>query len=131
VSIDAALPEAVAEKLTSLREHARAFVDDNYDPSPAAEATTFGGECTEQEDARLLEKLILREGHGLRQRGRDIVPGVAFQSDLLSPSDAARSVEEGGSEADTVQLIPLPEGVSHRVRNLFLLNLDFRGELEN
>jgi hypothetical protein len=29
------------------------------------------------------------------------------------------------------QVIPLPEGISHRVRNLFLLNLDLCNELGN
>ncbi len=89
----------------------------------------FCGECTEQVDARLLERLLLREGHVLRQRGRDIVPGVAFRGDPASPSDDARSPEEDGAEAEVGQLIPVPEGISHRVRNLFLLNLDLQGEL--
>jgi hypothetical protein len=29
------------------------------------------------------------------------------------------------------QFITLPEGISHRVRNLFVLNLDLRNELGN
>ncbi len=129
MSIDAAPTETVVEKLKSLRDHARAFLNGNYDPSPAGEATAFCSGCAEQVDARLLEKLLLREGHVLRQRGRDIVPGVAFRGNQAGPSDAARSPEEGGAEADIGQLIPLPEGISHRVRNLFLLNLDFRSQL--
>ena len=129
MSIDAALPETVVEKLAPLREHAQAFLDAKYDPSPAGEATMFCGECTEQVDARLLERLLLREGHVLRQRGRDIVPGVAFRGDQASPSDDARSPEEDGAEAEVGQLIPVPKGISHRVRNLFLLNLDLQGEL--
>ena len=129
MSLDAPLPEAVVEKLKSLREHAQAFLDDNYDPSPGGEATRFCRECTEQVDARLLEKLLLREGHVLRQRGRDILPGVAFRGIQVSPSGTARSPEEDGAEAEVAQIIPLPEGISHRVRNLFLLNLDLRNEL--
>ena len=89
----------------------------------------FCRECTEQVDARLLEKLLLREGHVLQQRGRDIVPGVAFRGIPVSPAGAARIAEEDGAEAEVAQRIPLPEGVSHRVRNLFLLNLDLRSEL--
>ncbi|HKD05514.1 MAG TPA: hypothetical protein VKB79_06390 [Bryobacteraceae bacterium] len=130
MSIDAAPPGAVVEKLESLRSHARAFLDGKYDPSPAGEATAFCSECAEQLDARLLETLLLREGHVLRQRGRDIVPGVAFRGNLASPANAARSPEEDGAEADIGQLIPLPEGISLRVRNLFLLNLDFRRQLD-
>ena len=80
-------------------------------------------------DARLLERLLLREGHVLQQRGRDILPGVAFRGIQVSQSGAARSPEEDGAEDEVAQTIPLPEGISHRVRNLFLLNLDLRSEL--
>jgi hypothetical protein len=129
MSVDATLPETVTYKVKSLREHAQTFLDDNYDPSPVKEATMFCRECTEQVDARLLEKLLLREGHVLQQRGRDIVPGVAFRGIPVSPAGAARSAEEDGAEAEVAQRIPLPEGISHRVRNLFLLNLDLSSEL--
>jgi hypothetical protein len=129
LSVDTQLPETVVAKLKSLREHAQAFIAGNYDPSPGAEATMFCGQCTERVDALLLEKLLLREGHVLQLRGRDIVPGVAFRGSLASQSGIARSPEEDGAEAEVTQVIPLPEGISHRVRNLFLLNLDLRGEL--
>jgi len=129
MSLDATFPETVEDKIESLREHGQAFLDDNYDPSPVGEATTFCCECTEQVDRRLLEKLLFREGHVLRQRGRDIVPGIAFRGIQVSPSEAARSPEEDGAEAEVAQVIPLPEGISHRVRNLFLLNLDLCSEL--
>ena len=129
MSIDAAAPESVVEKLTLLREHARAFLHGGYDPSPAREATAFCGECAERADASVLERLLFREGHILRQRGRDILPGVAFRGNQTGPSDDARSPEEEGAEVEIVQVTPLPEGISHRVRNLFLMNLDLRGEL--
>jgi hypothetical protein len=129
MSIDASVPEPVVESLASLREHARAFLDEDYDPSPAGEATVFCSECAQQGDARVLERLLFREGHVLRQRGRDIVPGVAFRGDRASLSETARSLEEAGAESEIGKVIPLPEGVSHRVRNLFLMNLDLRGQL--
>jgi hypothetical protein len=129
MSLDATLPETVTDKVKSLREHAQTFLDDNYDPSPVGEATMFCRECTQDVDARLLEKLLLREGHVLQQRGRDIIPGVAFRGAPVNPSGAARSPEEDGAEDEVTQVIPLPEGISHRVRNLFLLNLDLRSEL--
>jgi hypothetical protein len=129
MSLDASLPEAIRAELESLREHARAFISGNYDPSPGSEATVFCGQCTESVDALLLEKLLLREGHVLRLLGRDIVPGVAFRGSQADKSGTARSPEEDGAEAEVAQVIPLPEGISHRVRNLFLLNLDLRSEL--
>jgi hypothetical protein len=131
MSLDAALPGTVVEKLISLRECAQAFLGNNYDPSPGGDAARFCRECTEQGNVLLLEKLLLREGHVLKQRGRDILPGVAFRGILVSPSGVARSPEEDGAEDQVKQIIPLPEGISHRIRNLFLLNLDLRNELGN
>jgi hypothetical protein len=130
ISLDASLPKSVVVKLNSLREHAQAFIAGNYDPSPGGEATMFCGQCAERVDALLLEKLLRREGHVLQLRGRDIVPGVAFRGSQASQSGTARSPEEDGAEAEVAQVIPLPEGISHRVRNLFLLNLDLRSELD-
>jgi hypothetical protein len=129
MSLDASLSGTVGAKLESLREHAQAFIGGNYDPSPGREATMFCGQCTERIDALLLEKLLLREGHVLQLRGRNIVPGVAFRGSHARQSGIARSPEDDGAEAEVAQVIPLPEGISHRVRNLFLLNLDLRGEL--
>ena len=131
MSMDSPLPENVVAKVRFLRQHAQTFLDDNYDPSPDRQATKFCLECTEQVDDRLIEKLLLREGHVLRQRGRDILPGVAFRGIQVNAPVAARSSEEDGAEAEVAQVIPLPEGISHRVRNLFLLNLDLCNELGN
>jgi hypothetical protein len=130
MSLDASLPGTVVAKLESLREHAQAFIGGNYDPSPGGEATMFCRQCTERIDALLLEKLLFREGHVLQLRERDIVPGVAFRGSHVSQSEIARGPEEDGAEAEVARVIPLPEGISHRVRNLFLLNLDLRGELD-
>jgi hypothetical protein len=56
--------------------------------------------------------------------GDEIKPGPAFRG----------SVTEGGVDEDQVSPqsgdIPTPEGISYRVRNLYLLNLDMNGELE-
>ncbi len=129
MSLDKLLPEGVVDKMGSLREHAQAFVDNEHDPSPGKEATMFCRECTEQADASLLEKLLAREGRVLQLRGRDILPGVAFRG--VQVSQPARSPEEDGAEAEVEQTAPLPEGISHRVRNLFLLNLDLCAELNH
>ena len=131
MSLDAAVPELIADKIVPLQKHARTFLDDNYDPSPAKEATRFCLECIEPSGTRLLEKLVSRDGHVLHQRGSEILPSVAFQGNPVKPPVAARSPEEDGAETGLAQVIPLPEGISHRVRNLFLLNLDLHGELDH
>jgi hypothetical protein len=129
MSMDNTLPEAVVDKITSLRTSARSFLDNNYDPSPGGAANIFCRECIDQTDTYLLESLLVREGRVLQQRGRNIVPGVAFRGIQVAQAETPRSPEEDGSEAEVERTIPLPEHISHRVRNLFLLNLDLRNEL--
>jgi hypothetical protein len=129
--LDQPFPGTIVAKIRSLQHHGQAFLDNGYDPSPGVEASAFCRECTEQGDARLLEHLLAREGRVLRQYGRDIVPGVAFREGHVAHPEAARSAEEEGAEADVGQGIPLPDGISHRVSNLFLLNLDLHGNLDD
>ncbi len=129
LSLNSPLPTAIVDDIRVLRECAKTFLDHSDDPSPGASAGIFCRECTEQADARLVEKLIFREGRVLCQRGCDIVPGVAFRRIQIGEPEAARSPEEGGAEAEVERTIPLPEGISNRVHNLFLLNLDLCSEL--
>jgi hypothetical protein len=75
--------------------------------------------------------LLAREGRVLRQCGRDILPGVAFRGFQVDTPESARSPEEDGAEATVEKTIPLPEGISYRIRNLFLLNIDLHGELSD
>jgi len=131
LSLDAPFPKAVADSSKFLRDRAQTFLDNNYDPSPGASAGIFCRECTERDDARLVEKLLDREGRVLQKSGRDIVPGVAFRGLRTSEPETARSTEDGGTEADVEKTVPLPVGISHRVHNLFLLNLDLCGELNH
>ena len=127
--LDSKFPKSVSDKIQSLRESAQAFCDNDHDPSPGAR--TFCRECIEPSEARLLEKLLGREGRVLCLRDRAIVPGVAFRGTLDSRPATARSAEEDGAESEIEQVVPLPEGISHRVRNLFFLNLDLCGTLDD
>lgn len=131
MSLDSRLPEDVVDKIRSLRTSAQSFLANTYDPSPGGAANIFCRECTDQTDTRLLEKLLAREGRVLQQRGRDIVPGVAFRGIQVTQTETPRSPEEDGAEAEVERAIPLPKYISHRVRNLFLLNLDLSNELHN
>jgi hypothetical protein len=130
MSLNTALPEPVVDKIKSLRECSQSFLDNAHDPSHEFSAGGFCRECTEQSEARLLEKLLQREGRVLSLRSRAIVPGVAFRGMQDSRPASARSPEEDGAESEIKQTVPLPDGISHRVRNLFLLNLDLCGELD-
>jgi hypothetical protein len=129
MSLDSTLPEAVVAKIDVLRQSAQVVLNSEYDPSPEMQATAFCRECTGQSNSRILERLLAREGRVLRQCGRDILPGVAFRGFQVDEPQSARSPEEDGAEATVEKSIPLPEGISYRVRNLFLLNIDLHGNL--
>jgi len=129
MSLDSKLPEAIVSKISTLRANAQVFLDNKYDPSPELDATAFCRECAGQSDVRVLERLLAREGRVLRQCGRDILPGVAFRGFQVDATESARSPEEDGAEAVVEKTVPLPEGISYRIRNFFLLNIDLHGEL--
>lgn len=126
------LTKAVAEKVQQLRETAQTFLDNAHDPSPGTSANVFCRECTGPTDETLFEKVISRDGRVLCLSNGAIVTGVAFRGALDSlRSASARSPEEDGAENDVPSDVALPDGISHRVRNLFFLNLDLRGELDD
>jgi hypothetical protein len=129
--LDDPLPKTVAAAINSLRRRARAFIDNDHDPSEGVAATAFSRECTEPHETRLIERLVARDGRVLRQRDRHIVPGVAFRGVQIDQPDSDRTPEQAGAEGEVADEIPLPEGISFRVRNLFLLNLDLRNELDD
>ena len=131
MSLDSKFPDAIVAKIDVLRQNSQVFLDNKYDPSPEKEATAFCRECSGTSNPRILERLLAREGRVLRQCGRDILPGVAFRGFQVDDSESAHSLEEDGTEATVERTIALPDGVSYRVRNLFLLNLDLHGELND
>ena len=128
--LDEPLPGAVIDDIEPLRNRGRAFLDNDHDPTAGAAASAFCRECTDPDGARVLERLLAREGRVLRQRGRDVVPGAAFRGSQPDQPESAPGREETGSEVAVSGDLELPEYISYRVRNLFLLNLDLRGELD-
>ena len=128
--LNKSLPEIVVNQCDELRNAAQTFLAQNYDPSPNSEATAFCRQCNESADTRIIENLLLREGRVLQQKGNEVVPGSAFRGSPLLEPQTARSDEEDGEETKIPNSIQWPPGISHRVRNLFLLNADLRGELD-
>jgi len=112
----------VEQEVASFREAAAAFMAHGYDPSPDALATDL---CvlSERPSAALVSDLVERDGTGLVLRGSNIRPGPAFPPDGAT-IDALRD----GSDPEPPSIV-LPPGVSPRVRNLWTLDLDLRGEL--
>ncbi len=128
--LDKPLQPAIVARCRELRQFAQAFIDNSYDPTTNCEAIAFCRECNDSSDVHLIENLLSREGRVLQQRSRDVVPGVAFRGIQMPEFEPARSDEESGAETSPPNRIAWPPGISHRVNNLFLFNLDLRGELD-
>ncbi len=124
------LPEVVSQHCDTLQNAVRDFLAENYDPSADFAATAFCRECNESSNSQIIQNLLSREGRVLQQKGNDVVPGSAYKGQLAI-ANTARSEEEGGGETSIPNEIQWPDGISHRVRNLFLFNLDMRGELDS
>jgi hypothetical protein len=115
----------VRAALTDLRNAAAAYLEHGYVDKQGIGAGTFARSCTDTSDARLIEHLVSLDERVLRMRDGRVVPGAAFSVDArLAESEAEE--EEGQPKAAAV----VPPGVSYRINNLYLLNLDLNGALE-
>ena len=129
-SLDDPVPGPIADEMESLRKQAQAFLDKGHDPSPGELARTFCRECVDSSDANLIANLVKRDDRVLRLRGRTVLPGAAFRGDQTQRPNAAHAGDEEDAEASDPHTIAWPAGISYRLRNLFLLNLDLHGKLD-
>ncbi|WP_148300879.1 hypothetical protein [Asaia platycodi] len=89
-------------------------------------ATIFCRQCTEGDSVAIIRNLVRRDDRVLRLVGNDVLPGGAFSRQ----PEAEISEDEGeGADADNAGRVPVPGGISGRVRNLYLLDLDLEGRL--
>lgn len=117
---------AVQTQLESLRAAAKGFLDEDKDPTEGRMATAFCRECTEEDSAAIIRNVVKRDDRVLRLVGHDVLPGAAFSRQ----PQAETSDEEGaGPGADDADRVPVPAGISGRIRNLYLLDLDLQGRL--
>lgn len=115
----------VRAALADLRNAAAVYLEHGYLDEQGTGAGTFARACTDASDARLIEKLVSLDERVLRMRDGRVVPGDAFSSDArLAESEA----EEDDGQPGVVAAVP--PGVSYRINNLYLLNLDLNGALE-
>lgn len=115
----------VRAALADLRSAAAAYLAHGYVDKQGTGAGTFARSCTDSADARLIEQLVSLDERVLRMRDGLVVPGDAFSADArLAESEAEE--EEGQPEVAAA----VPPGVSYRISNLYLLNLDLHGALE-
>jgi hypothetical protein len=113
-------------RLESLRAAAQRFLDEAQDPTERRMAMAFCRECIEADSASIIRNLVKRDDRVLRLVGNDVLPGAAFSMQ----SQAESSDEEGeGPGADNAGRVPVPAGISGRILNLYLLELDLQGGL--
>lgn len=115
-------PESVAQKIVLLRTAANNYLDKKHTNN---DATTFCCECIQKEDNDILRSLVIRDGQVLRMVGNKIMPGPAFRGAKIATM--VKGSEEDEPSTDSV---PLPDNISYRMRNLYLLNLDLHCELD-
>jgi len=118
---------SVDRKLQALRQKSKEYLDDTTpDPTDGQMATNFCRECADPEPAQIMRSLVSRDARVMLLRGENILPGPAFRGgqDLEEDEDELQGPSEQNADR-----IPLPTGISPRVRNLYLLQLDLSGQL--
>lgn len=122
---DASRNQTTRQLVSELRGRAEGFRDLGHDPSPGRQAMQFCHDCL-RGDEESLRSLVMRDDHVLQLRGGDIVPGPAF----VGGFETSRESSEGESLDPRGRGLDLPDCISYRIQNLFLLNLDLHGELD-
>lgn len=122
LAMDDAVGAAVKAAVEPLRHQAMAFLKHAFTDLAQTGANVFAHECADPSDLRVVEYLLMRDERVLRLRDGVVLPGPAFE-----PSSIALSGEDDARPAASA--LPLPNDVSYRIHNLYLFNLDLRGEL--
>ena len=124
-SLKAQVPEEINPALEELKSAANKYLAFRH---AEEESNIFCRECVIDDPSSILKSLVKRDGHVLRLVGDEVKPGSAFRGSAISAGQVGADDED--QETPGAGNISLPEGISYRVRNLFLLNLDMRGELD-
>ncbi len=116
----------VQATLGSLRKAAHDFLTEAMDPTDGRIAAAFCRECIEDDPAAIVRNLVNRDDRVLRLAGNDVLPGTAFS---IQPQLETSDEEGDGPGADHTDRVPVPAGISGRIRNLYLFELDLQGRL--
>lgn len=117
------IPNSVGNLVAALQLAAKAFLDVK---DTNEEAKRFCSECVNADIVNVLKSLVERDGRVLRLVEQDVLPGPAFLGDVPTALES----NDDFDSPEVANKIPLPEGISYRIRNLYLLNLDLHGELD-
>lgn len=122
-SLSGAIPATLESALSGLRDASGAFLALEHEN---AEANEFCRETRSGPDIEVLRRLVERDGRVLRLIGHDVCAGPAFHGAGAGPQMPAPEQETVPSTTE----LTWPEGISHRVPNLWSLSLDIEGSLD-
>jgi hypothetical protein len=114
---------AVQRTLAALREAAASYLTHGYQDPSGTGANVFARACSDTAYRRVIADLVGRDGRVLRLSDGSVLPGEAF-------SETAEISQDADSEQPVADEADVPLGLSHRVNNFYLLNLDLHGMLE-
>ncbi|MGC9195291.1 MAG: hypothetical protein ACP5IL_07540 [Syntrophobacteraceae bacterium] len=117
------VPKSVGDAVIELQKAAEAFLDVKRKDE---DANRFCRDCVIPDNQKVLQTLVERDGRVLRLAGQYVLPGPAFRGALLVESED----DDGNGSPEAASTIPLPDGISYRMRNLYLLNLDLHDRLD-
>jgi len=117
LALDETIVISISKALKHVKSAADQFITARHDPSPDKIATIFANECLQGSDALIISSIVERDNVVLKVREKTIVKGPAFGGVQAEPDEdlAAESL--------------FPAGVSYRLWNLYVLNLDFNNQL--
>lgn len=118
----------LAAAISLLRVNAKSFLEMTH---VDREAESFCRECVQDSDANLLKCLVERDGRVLRLSGTDVRPGSAFRRNPTPTGQNSGTDDNQGPQPSGSDPLAWPQDISHRIQNLYLLNLDLNGELED
>ncbi|MRD49744.1 hypothetical protein GHT07_20950 [Caenimonas koreensis DSM 17982] len=117
--------------IEQLRDRSRGFLELKHgDP----DAELFCRSCAQASDAAVIAFLVDRDGRVLRRRGDEIYPGFAFRrrTEAADPTPAAEEPDaQAGPTPEAGSALQWPAQISHRIHNIFLLNVDLHGQLSD
>ena len=104
--------------LVNVKGAAKSFIELEHDPSPDKLALAFAHECFKNTDEMIISSVVERDNLVLKVRDKNIIKGPAFGGVQQEPNEE--------QEAHAL----FPKGISYRLRNLYVLNLDFNDQLD-
>lgn len=120
-------PAGIPAYCVSLRQQANQFLALDHDPTLEQQAGSFCRECLDEK--HVIERLVTRDGRILRLSSNAVIPGPAFQGSPTPVYETEPEADEDQLADEPMTSTELPEGISHRVGNMLLMNLDLQGKL--